>query len=414
MSFKLLHISFILGLATANSAFAVESLTVSPDSNEYPVMTIKKAAESGDPGAQYMLGMLYVTGDGLPVNQQSARNWFRRAAEQGHPKAQNCLGILFDPAWSGIDNDTSPDEAATWYRRAAAQGDEAAIQNLKAIIATGKVKDTTMPTMIMVASKKSSETVVATPELVAKKDPKTIFKSVAPAIVEIIGDGNYGSGVIIGKSQWTKENNQNVQLSAKDYPTQFAFQKPDKKIKTAFKLSAKSLKESQMVIATNIHVLEGSKNIKLGIGSNEEGKSLRSISVNGYCLANKKNLDLALVFASYDANQNSVNIVDVQNPEDKIEKGSTVYAVGNPERLVRFISQGLYNGKREEGLQFNASISHGSSGGALVNEDGQLIGIILGFSGAADSQNLNFAIPITEIHELLEKQNVTCYGPTES
>ena len=40
-------------------------------------------AEQGDVNAQLMLGLLYVDGDGVPLDEVEATYWFRKAAEQG-------------------------------------------------------------------------------------------------------------------------------------------------------------------------------------------------------------------------------------------------------------------------------------------------------------------------------------------
>lgn len=80
---------------------------------------------------------------------------------------------------------------------------------------------------------------------------------------------------------------------------------------------------------------------------------------------------------------------------DSLEIGETVYAIGNPARLERTLSDGLLSGKRViddmRYLQTTAPISHGSSGGGLFDSRGNLLGITtMSFRG---TQNINFAIP---------------------
>src|SRR5262245_51719027 len=41
-------------------------------------------AQQGDAGAQFLIGALYVQGQGVPQDYGQATQWFRRAAEQGH------------------------------------------------------------------------------------------------------------------------------------------------------------------------------------------------------------------------------------------------------------------------------------------------------------------------------------------
>ncbi len=76
--------------------------------------------------------------------------------------------------------------------------------------------------------------------------------------------------------------------------------------------------------------------------------------------------------------------------------GSTIYAFGNPQGYSKTLSEGLISSFRlnqyPPNIQISAPISPGSSGGALLNEQGELIGITC--STEPSAQNLNFAIPI--------------------
>ena len=80
--------------------------------------------------------------------------------------------------------------------------------------------------------------------------------------------------------------------------------------------------------------------------------------------------------------------------------GATIYAIGSPEGLDNTISEGLISNPSRvlDGvpyIQISAPISHGSSGGALINKNGDVIGITS--AGFADGQNLNLALPISVI-----------------
>ena len=52
---------------------------------------IRLAAEQGDADAQYNLGTMFATGQGLPQNNAEAARWYRLAAEQGDANAQRNL-----------------------------------------------------------------------------------------------------------------------------------------------------------------------------------------------------------------------------------------------------------------------------------------------------------------------------------
>ena len=78
--------------------------------------------------------------------------------------------------------------------------------------------------------------------------------------------------------------------------------------------------------------------------------------------------------------------------------GEKVYAIGSPRGLENTFSSGEISQFRENGsvIQISVPIDHGSSGGALINEYGEAIGIT---SGGFDNSgaNLNFAVNINVI-----------------
>lgn len=86
---------------------------------------------------------------------------------------------------------------------------------------------------------------------------------------------------------------------------------------------------------------------------------------------------------------------------DTVEVGDQVVAIGNPEGLELTFTSGIVGSVRldpSEGYRFiqhQAPISHGSSGGPLLNMKGEVIGINT-FS-IKDAQNLNGAIPINYV-----------------
>ena len=82
--------------------------------------------------------------------------------------------------------------------------------------------------------------------------------------------------------------------------------------------------------------------------------------------------------------------------------GDRVYAIGSPRGLENTFSSGEISQLRDNNvLQISAPIDHGSSGGALLNEYGEVIGITS--AGYDDSgANLNFAVSINLIRKYIE------------
>jgi len=84
---------------------------------------IRPLANDGDATAQFNLGLMYMTGQGVQQDYSAAALWFRKAAEQGYAFAQSNLGTLFRDGRGVAQDDT---EAVMWFRKAADQGDAVA------------------------------------------------------------------------------------------------------------------------------------------------------------------------------------------------------------------------------------------------------------------------------------------------
>ena len=95
--------------------------------------------------------------------------------------------------------------------------------------------------------------------------------------------------------------------------------------------------------------------------------------------------------------------------------GETVVAIGNPLGLQNSVTVGVISGKDRtfllpgtnhalDGLiQSDASINPGNSGGALLNLDGELIGVNLAV--AQNAQNIGFAVPVKTVIGILKAYN---------
>lgn len=97
---------------------------------------------------------------------------------------------------------------------------------------------------------------------------------------------------------------------------------------------------------------------------------------------------------------------------EDMSPGEQIFAIGNPEGLEKTISQGIVSGLRHIGdrdlLQITSPISHGSSGGPILNSRGEVIGVAVG--ALEDGQNLNFAVPVKFVRTILA-QNAAAVAP---
>jgi localization factor PodJL len=97
-------------------------------------------ANAGNPKAEMIVGLKYLDGDGVTVNESEAAKWLERAAEHGQAVAQYRLGTLYERG-RGIPAD--PAKALHWYQVAADAGNRKAMHNLAVSYAqgTGTAKD---------------------------------------------------------------------------------------------------------------------------------------------------------------------------------------------------------------------------------------------------------------------------------
>ena len=97
--------------------------------------TFEPLAEKGQALAEYILGLMYANGQGVPESYTEALKWLQKAAEQGEAKAQFSVGVIY---FKGLGMPANQAEALKWYRRAADQGNAPAQYNLGAMYARGQ------------------------------------------------------------------------------------------------------------------------------------------------------------------------------------------------------------------------------------------------------------------------------------
>jgi len=140
------------------------------------------------------------------------------------------------------------------------------------------------------------------------------------------------------------------------------------------------------LILTNSHVIRGSTTISIKfIADNRVYSNVEVIKDNTI-------RDIALLKINETGNFIPVALGD----SDQVLVGEQVVAIGNPEGLENTVSDGLISAIRDmngtKHIQISAPISSGSSGGALFNMSGEVIGIVV--SSVTAGQNLNFAVAI--------------------
>lgn len=101
-------------------------------------------------------------------------------------------------------------------------------------------------------------------------------------------------------------------------------------------------------------------------------------------------------FILFRVNVSNTNFIPLAKYKPQI--GDKVYAIGSPRGLENTFSSGEVSQWRDKNLmQISALIDHGSSGGALINEYGEVVGITSGSFADGSQANLNYAWSIDVI-----------------
>jgi Do/DeqQ family serine protease len=145
------------------------------------------------------------------------------------------------------------------------------------------------------------------------------------------------------------------------------------------------------LVVTNHHVVDSANNITVQLS---DGRDLEA-----ELLGSDANTDVALLRIEADQ-LSAVNFADI----DTVAVGDYVVAIGNPFGIGQTVTSGIVSALGRTGLnrnnyedfiQTDAAINMGNSGGALVDLEGNLIGINTAIiSGSGGSNGIGFAVPV--------------------
>lgn len=174
--------------------------------------------------------------------------------------------------------------------------------------------------------------------------------------------------------------------------------------------------DSELLIATNYHVVEGAKSLSVGF--------IDESSVEAEIKGTDVNNDLAVVAVKLsdipDDTMKQIKIATIGD-SDELQLGDQVVAIGNALGYGQSVTSGYVSALDRDltledasgttitstGLiQTDAAINSGNSGGALLNMKGELVGIneakTSSSSSGASVDNIGFAIPINKAQDSLQ------------
>lgn len=155
--------------------------------------------------------------------------------------------------------------------------------------------------------------------------------------------------------------------------------------------------DNKGTVVTNYHVIEGCTSAEIMLTN---GSIYKVDKVLGYDI----DRDIAILSTK------CTSSTPLKIRETPVKTGETVYAIGSSLGLSGSLSDGIISSAEREidgqiYIQTTAPISHGNSGGPLLDKEGKVVGITS--ASFIDGQNLNLAIPVKEIAKISTKNPVT-------
>ena len=175
-------------------------------------------------------------------------------------------------------------------------------------------------------------------------------------------------------------------------------------------------KNGEIDILTNYHVIEGATTLTCTLADNTNVEA----TVKGV----DADRDLAVIsIKTSDLSEDTLKQIAIATigDSDKLQVGEQVVAIGNALGYGEAVTNGIVsalnreitqeNGSTGTFIQTNAAINPGNSGGALLNMNGEVIGINSNKIGGTAVEGMGYAIPITSaspiIADLMERQTRT-------
>lgn len=150
-------------------------------------------------------------------------------------------------------------------------------------------------------------------------------------------------------------------------------------------------------VVTNAHVIGNRNDIKVKTYSGEEYKA-------SIFLFNEA-IDIAILSVE-NADFTPLEVGDCES----IKVGEDIYAIGAPRSLDYTLTKGVISNKSRtigfnKYIQIDAAINSGNSGGPLLNNAGQVIGV--NSMKISDAEGIGLAIPISSVTSFMEGNDVT-------
>lgn len=165
-----------------------------------------------------------------------------------------------------------------------------------------------------------------------------------------------------------------------------------------------SQNDSELLIITNNHVVEGNETLTVSFVDEE--------SVEAQVKGTDATKDLAVIAVQTkeikDTTMDQIKVASLGN-SNQLQVGESVIAIGNALGYGQSVTSGIVSatgreldGIDEKLIQTDAAINPGNSGGALLNANGEVIGINTAKVATDTVEGMGYAIPISSVSDIIE------------
>lgn len=165
-----------------------------------------------------------------------------------------------------------------------------------------------------------------------------------------------------------------------------------------------SQNDSELLIITNNHVVEGNETLTVSFVDEE--------SVEAQVKGTDAAKDIAVIAVQTkeikDTTMEQIKVAALGN-SDQLQVGESVIAIGNALGYGQSVTSGIVSatgreldGIDEKLIQTDAAINPGNSGGALLNANGEVVGINTAKVATDTVEGMGYAIPISSVSDIIE------------
>jgi len=374
---------------------------------EQAIYWYKKAVEQGLAFAQNSLGYMYGKGEGIPQDYKQAVYWYKKAAKQGLAFAQNNLGYSYDKG-EGVPQDYK--QAVYWYKKAAEQGVASAQFSLGLKYQRGKgiPKDYKQAVYWY---KKAAEQGNASAQdslgemyFVGKGVPQNYIYAYAWWSLAVAQgfENAKGSRDVVANTLSSQQLIQAQELVSKiqykidnpSKPQKFDPSIPETEVNQVNSTGTGFFVTRNGYILTCHHVIKDAKSIKIVMGETQyTAKLIRDDPHNDLALLKINGSFQAIAFSSKRSAKMGQEVFTIGFPNPNLQGVSAKFTKGTINSPTGFQDDlRLY--------QISVPVQPGNSGGALLDDKGNVLGVIVAMLDAKTTfkmsgslpQNVNYAI----------------------